>query len=491
MTPAWSKEAPGIRLPDRALRVHPPGSGLAAQAAVLGWALIVLACLAWQVILPIGSLLTDRSLVGAARPVAGAKAEGRCSVDAGMLTSCHATLRAPRPGLPEIVRDVDYFFIDFHSGDYTIEVVADPARPELLTTDLGLDKIGNRTTTLLVLGPLFLLIGFIGLRIARRRVGAQRAISRALSGHVLRPVLLRMDRYALGSWTVSGLPPGPAATTTWSVARHARPIVIDPARKAVLGVTAGDGAVAMPLDAALAWLALSGAERSELVAQLAARPGAPFDADQRDAGLAALDSDDVRTERDRLRRGGRFAVIAGLCLAAIASAGAWMAFHPRDSDGGAGEPVELRRGDEAPSTGQVALHGEWHIDHLARTTRTDARAAYLETWVPVTAPGWRAPQPVSWIIRDASHGGTTSGLATRSGAIVDGLPPEARAALAREGIALAPAVHVLDVPLLPQDPLQMPAVVVFVLGTALSLGLLLGGAIVGARARRRAAILRG
>src|SRR5262249_41222827 len=123
-------------------------------------------------------------------------------------------------------------------------------------------------------------------------------------------------------------------------------------------------------------------------------------------------------------------------------------------------------------------------------TRPDGHFAVLETWVPVTAFGWTDDQPVTWIVRDGSHGVGTTGLATRSGTILnEGLPAEARAELARKQVLLAPTVRVLDVPSSPPDPLRMPAPAVLVIGGALALGLMLGAAIVGAGARQRAAIL--
>jgi hypothetical protein len=51
--------------------------------------------------------------------------------------------------------------------------------------------------------PRFLVIGVVGLVVARRTVGGQRATLCALSLQVLRPVLLRMDRHALSHWTVT------------------------------------------------------------------------------------------------------------------------------------------------------------------------------------------------------------------------------------------------------------------------------------------------
>ena len=89
-----------------------------------------------------------------------------------------------------------------------------------------------------------------GQKVARRTVGGQRATLCALSQQVLRPVLLRMDRYALGHGTATARSLG-GRPVSWNVPNRARPIVMDSSRRAVLGVTAEDGQIAMPLDAEL------------------------------------------------------------------------------------------------------------------------------------------------------------------------------------------------------------------------------------------------
>jgi hypothetical protein len=65
---------------------------------------------------------------------------------------------------------------------------------------------------------------------------------------VLRPVLLRMDRYALGHWTVTALSLG-GRPVSWNVPNRARPIVMDSSRRPCSGVTARGGQIAVPLDA--------------------------------------------------------------------------------------------------------------------------------------------------------------------------------------------------------------------------------------------------
>jgi hypothetical protein len=71
--------------------------------------------------------------------------------------------------------EVNYISSDFTSGSHSATVLADPARPAMLTTDMALDRLWNRTITLVV-GSLFMLglafaplPGFVGWLRRRRR----------------------------------------------------------------------------------------------------------------------------------------------------------------------------------------------------------------------------------------------------------------------------------------------------------------------------------
>jgi hypothetical protein len=256
--------------PTRPLGVKPPGMGYWSDFWTIVGALFVSAGCVLLVGFPIPALVDDYGIRDTARPLPGAKIEkGKCSAWQGVIVTCDATLALDRPGQPPLERTEHYFFVDFHFGDYTAGVVADPAHPELMTTDLALDKMTNRVTTMAIGGPFFL--GIVGLMIwgavsSLRRHGAVR---RALSGQTLRPVLLKLDGMGPRAWKVSHpLPDGKVSTQKWRVSRRARPIMLDPQRHAILGVTAGDGRIAMPVDAALKWLKLTKAERNELRAAL-------------------------------------------------------------------------------------------------------------------------------------------------------------------------------------------------------------------------------
>lgn len=92
-------------------------------------------------------LVSDWSIRDAARPIADAEVLGGSCKTELILDICDATLRVRTLGGP-VSREVVYAFTGLHLGDYTVRALADPARPELVSTDLGLDRLWNRTITL-------------------------------------------------------------------------------------------------------------------------------------------------------------------------------------------------------------------------------------------------------------------------------------------------------------------------------------------------------
>lgn len=314
-----------IPLPPRPIRVYPPGIGARSQVSLIVIGLLVFAGMLFFIIPPIRDLRTDWAIGNKAEPVPGSTLDGHCTTQI-VLTRCDATLRAPNPSGGEYVRKVDYFFIDAHAGDYSVMVVADPAHPELLSTDLALEKLDNRLFTQLALGPLFIGIGLLVLWGARRRVREQRARIRALDAQPLRAIALHVDDYALEGWTVTSIAPDPSVTTTWHPPTNARPIVLDPHHRLILGVTSGDGMVAMPVDAALRWLELDDNERQTLSRFLPANHA---------QYLPALDSPAQQAVREGLRRTGKRLLIAGTAaaIAAAVTGAMWLPNRTHDGTG--------------------------------------------------------------------------------------------------------------------------------------------------------------
>jgi hypothetical protein len=103
----------------------------------------------------------DLSVREAARPMPGLRVvEGRCRSRLMLIQSCDVTLGwSGKDGSG--TRRLSYTFVEPHAGDWSVQPVADPARPQLVTTDLGLARLTNRIVSLigLALAGVLLIIG--------------------------------------------------------------------------------------------------------------------------------------------------------------------------------------------------------------------------------------------------------------------------------------------------------------------------------------------
>jgi hypothetical protein len=120
------------------------------------------------------NLIDDWRVRDTAVPVNGRVTEGSCSSRL-FLHTCDATLLVQ--GKPrQVTRSVNYVFVDVHSGSYSVQVMADPARPELATTSLAIEKLWNRTITMAVGAAILLALTVAPviavIRRLRRRDGA-------------------------------------------------------------------------------------------------------------------------------------------------------------------------------------------------------------------------------------------------------------------------------------------------------------------------------
>ncbi|WP_458094303.1 hypothetical protein [Roseomonas sp. WA12] len=149
----------------------PPGGGKRELFWTLFGAAVCAVLLAGMAIFMVPNIASDWQVRGAAQPVAdGRVVKGRCSTRL-VITTCDATLSLLGKSGP-ITRDVDLLFLGVGGGDYTVSVLADPARPELVTTDLGLERLWNRTLTALAIGALLLVGAIVPITtLLRRRRG--------------------------------------------------------------------------------------------------------------------------------------------------------------------------------------------------------------------------------------------------------------------------------------------------------------------------------
>jgi len=159
---------------DRPLTRLPPRSGGLRQRiwATLG-ILMFAGFFVAMMVFTLPPLLSDWQVSSSAQPAEGARiVKGSCTTKL-ILAICDVTLTNRTPS-GTVTRSVNYAFTDVHFGDYSAEAMADPARPELVTTDLALDKLWNRTLTFLF--GAVLMLGFVVLPVLaffRNRRAAQ------------------------------------------------------------------------------------------------------------------------------------------------------------------------------------------------------------------------------------------------------------------------------------------------------------------------------
>ena len=256
--------SPPSILPARVLYPRPPLSapwnpwGLLGVAAILGF---IAYTVGW--VAPV--VVTDGLIRGTAVPIVGGRlAEGSCSSKL-FIHMCDLTLTAPGPsGL--ITRSIHYVFGSFTLGSFAVRTVGDPAHPEWLTTDLGLDYFWDRVVSLLIDLALMaaLLYGAVATirRTARLRAWWHKA---AMVAAPLTLVGIKTNGQ-MSLWTVRS---DDGTEVGWTMPKRAKPFVLGPDNRILGLIQDGNGHNLMPLDSKLKWVALSGAERA---AALAGRP---------------------------------------------------------------------------------------------------------------------------------------------------------------------------------------------------------------------------
>lgn len=131
------------------LRLPPPRRGWGNTFWTLFGLVALAALLVACAVYTAPPVVTDWRIRDTARPVADARVtDGKCSTKI-VLHLCDMTLNLRTP-TGTVVRRVNTVFMGVHVGDYNIRVMADPARPDLVTTDLALNRLWNRTVTLAV-----------------------------------------------------------------------------------------------------------------------------------------------------------------------------------------------------------------------------------------------------------------------------------------------------------------------------------------------------
>jgi hypothetical protein len=252
--------------PRRPLTLKAGRSSLGAWLGALGGMLLFGGFLV-MVALDVGPAIRDDFAIAAqAKPVAGARiTEGRCRSKVYLLQSCDLTI-AWRGKDGMVTRELSYLFVEPHMGGWSAQPMADPARPDLITTDLGLERLWNRAAT--AVGAVVVAIALIvGLLAAARAAQSRGRSLKALSGQELRAVPVQFAGWGEGpSWRVRD---ESGAVFEWPVKKSDKPFVLDAERGLVLALRAPQGGPAFPLDAALRLVDLRPEERA---AVLAAQP---------------------------------------------------------------------------------------------------------------------------------------------------------------------------------------------------------------------------
>lgn len=245
--------------PERALKLDAPLSTWRNWVFGLLILLFPVGIAWWTATSLLPPILNDLELRRGAVPVQG-RVEGRCNSKYGLLHTCDMTVTSGRgKDGAELRQSLEYIFVEPHSGSYTVQVMADPSRPGLLTTDMGLDHLVNRAITLgcVILFGLAMLFGSFALL---RSGGRQRRLLGAISGHRLTPVPAYVVRDREG-WKVT--PADGGGTSTWQLPRKAEPFWLSPSQGIALAVTT-PGSALFPLDRELRWAEMTEEERGRL-----------------------------------------------------------------------------------------------------------------------------------------------------------------------------------------------------------------------------------
>lgn len=249
--------------PRRSLVVRPGRGAIGAWLTALGGLLLFGGFLALAALQIVPEIRDDLAIRAAAQPAPQVQvSNGRCRSRLFLLQDCEVTLTW-RGKNGQGSRKLSYMFVEPHMGSWSVVPMMDPARPELVSTDLGLERLTNRMLT--VAGAVLfalLLIGGLALAAVKGQGNSRRV--KALSGRMLVPVPVRFSGWGQGpSWRVQD---ETGATFEWPVRKRDKPFVLDDQRGLVLALRPAEGGPAFPLDEALRFVTLMPDEKARILA---------------------------------------------------------------------------------------------------------------------------------------------------------------------------------------------------------------------------------
>ena len=260
-------------LPDRPIQIDP--SAVSRPSGTLLGAVILLALLVFMAIWQVPSLLRDAQI--RAHPVIVADGEvrdGECTTRQGVFVDCAASLSYDYQG-QHYDSDVKLFFVDFHSGDYTVDLVISGDKPELATISIAIEKFWNRVILLAVF-----LLGFAALVLGAVLTTARlRAVKRKLAvpGRLtLLPVAVEAQGRAWGKAQYSYQAEGSKAAGSTLFAKRTEPLILWNADGVPQGFAVRHEAAELPvlLDKRLMRLDLTAEERARLLGVIASAEAA-------------------------------------------------------------------------------------------------------------------------------------------------------------------------------------------------------------------------
>lgn len=249
--------------PHRPLALKPGRGAFGVWALVLVCLLLFGGFIVYVGVQTAPQIRDDLAIRDTARPAPQVHvANGRCRSRLYLFQDCEVTLTwRGKDGQGSSKRS--YMFVEPHMGNWTVTPMMDPARPELVSTDLGIERLTNRMLTAAggVLLALLLIVGVIGAAI---QAGSKARAVKALSGRVLQPVPVRFAGWGAGpSWRVQD---EHGKTTEWPVRKNDKPFLLDAQRGLVLALRDPLGGPAFPLDEKLRMVVLSKEERAHILA---------------------------------------------------------------------------------------------------------------------------------------------------------------------------------------------------------------------------------
>jgi hypothetical protein len=189
--------------------------------------------------------------------------DGQCTTRKAFIEDCSATITDAKG----TTRAVKIMFLDISAGNYKTRVVRSRTDPQLLTLELGVDRIIDRIVTFVGFVGIFLAVGIAGVVLLLRATALRRAVGRPT---VMKPIVadvLTLEKTLIlfrvkYRYVLDGRP----RTATTTLKKKDPPFFVDAQRSKVLAVVPAGVSTPILLDEQLQILDLTDAERGAIQA---------------------------------------------------------------------------------------------------------------------------------------------------------------------------------------------------------------------------------